>query len=304
MTTTNPLSQDAAIPEDLLAGNIVWYSVNRECTADDFAAALDAEGLDKALAPDPPTRQDAFARACKELEGTVLQNLSNDPAVHEVRLMFRSISRKAPDRHVFAECVDGKGRKLYHEQVATVQPTGGGVKVSRVNDAATKLLFNPSGIIESAISRKMNEILRYPHGNAYRRVIRNAVLGDLGGIKVRDSGSVYFVPKAYTEDLLKWQGVAEMVGNIHLVPLPNTSDQLEMVRAAFQTSINEETQGLLEEINAGAGKRRFNNIVERYQDLKSRAVEYTALTKAQSNIANLELKALEEAIGKALTFSK
>lgn len=125
------------------------------------------------------------------------------------------------------------------------------------------------------------------HAQAIRAVIRNYLV-HLNAIAVKPSGGVYFVHNSRQKTLNNLQELVKRIGqgcSFHQIPLPDTTEQREMLTEAFEAEVEDDCRLLQKEIAEVNDKARskgnkitagkYAELSARYADIQQRSEEYT-----------------------------
>jgi len=125
------------------------------------------------------------------------------------------------------------------------------------------------------------------HAQAIRAVIRNYLV-HLNAIAVKPSGGVYFVHNSRQSTLNNLQELVKRIGqgcSFHQIPLPDTTEQREMLTEAFEAEVEDDCRLLQKEIAEVNDKARtkggkitaakYADLSARYADIVQRSEEYT-----------------------------
>lgn len=127
------------------------------------------------------------------------------------------------------------------------------------------------------------------HAQAIRAVIRNYLV-HLNAIAVKPSGGVYFVHNSRHSTLVNLQTLVRRIGqgsSFHMIPLPDTTDQREMLTEAFEAEVEDDCRLLLAEIAEVNEKskirafkipaKKYAELSVRYREVQERSEEYTKM---------------------------
>ena len=297
------------IPEDMILGHIAWWTVTSpQLTHDDVLTLVTDLGMDPAIVPKPPRGGDAFKRACRYSERKGLAIPYSD---HQANFLIRSVTQTHEDieRHLVLEIVDGDGRRLeYHDAAHLRYDRAAGV----LHVAKKKISSDLDPMTDETLqlfAAKLDHATKYIDAQLIRRMIRDQ-LTMLHAISVRSGGSVYFIPyreHKTTEALEQFLTHCGPGSAFHALPLIDDSKQREMIQAAFEVEVHSEATQLISELrNAVSDKKEMTAAAwavyrEKLRDLQERREEYTDLVDVELTKAEIEVLALEEALGDYVT---
>ena len=290
------------LPDDLVLGHIAWYTITKpKVTQAEIESLVNQLGLSPEIIPKEPRPGDAFKRACRYSERSGLALPATD---HKANFLIRKVAQNTDEveRHLILEEVDSEGKHLEYSTVATL-------RYSRTDEklhvAKLKLPDEREAMVVETLhmfNDNFQEALKYIDAQRIRSMIREQ-LSLMGAIAIRKQGSVYFAPireKAKTEAL---EAFCDHMGNgsvFHSIPLPDTSKQREMIRAAFEEEVHEEASQAITELRRKleGGTVITSRAWVEYRDKHTRLAEnykeYQVLVSAEMSKAEIELEALEK----------
>lgn len=244
-----------------------------------------------------------------------------DAIDRQATLMLRHVRRNRREivRHVVREVRDEQETKLSYdsklgEAVFRFDTSGqrapgdGELYVAPDNGAIGQLPEAEQGVVRDML----DEIkVAYDHrrtfysGDKLRGVIREYV-EELGGVKVRPTGGVYFVHRQHASTLAALRTLVARFGQgSHFVriPIPDQDEMREMVVTAFTTQARDELNQLAAEIAAaqrdGASDHLVQKLYRRFRDVQRATAEHSELlstslddTKAALDLVKLQLGSL------------
>jgi len=229
------------------AGAVVWWHLSGHVDAEAFKAAWLAQGLDEALLPDLPSAAAALRRAVYALKGpsTLVRSLDKSTSrwaiVEENRLVNSATVALggAPQPLEYeVECVISRNE----DDSLTFEPA------TTFNDTHP-LVMQVRGAYEDARGRFDHADI----GGWLARVVRK-----IDAVPLRETGGVYFVPRAYIEILNKMRAAlrASSSCNVQTVPAMKNDDAVEAILDAVRREAQEEAQSIEDAVMAGTfGKR-------------------------------------------------
>lgn len=306
----NPLKLNEGLAEELILGQIAWYTISEpRVTQPEIAELIDKLGLDPRIIPGEPRPGDAFKRACRYSERT---GLSIPDTNNKANFLIRKVAQTLTDieRHVVLEIVDPEGRKLSHEDVAHMRydRNDGLLHIGKITlpDENLRDMLNT---ILADFKENLADATKHIDAQVIRRMIRDQ-LDYISAIAIRRRGSVYFVPQRHIGKVEALETFCSHMGagsEFISIPLPAGDKYNEMVQVAFEAEIHDEsTQAIakLVDVMSGGGKlspKQFEDYRNRLDELKARADNYGSLVEIEMIKARAELKALEAHLGKVLT---
>jgi len=274
-------------------GTLCWFSISDvRIGADAVNRMAKNSGLDSNLKRKPAS--DAFRVATTEC-------LKNSGVVtsHSERLIIRSVKDNASTiiKAIVVETVNAAGETLDHYVAGRIRFDREKEQITEHNEGVTgshcKMVHELSLQVESDYKDFRN---RLTAGELRRWMMGH--LKEMCYLKLLPGGGAYFVP-SFNNDILRnlkefVSDLSEATNTKHtfgVLPVPDVSDQRELVTRSFVESFEDETKELLgdiadmlakgEEITARAAKTRLARIRETI----GRAAEY----RTHLNIANADI---------------
>lgn len=289
------------VPDDVLLGWISWYTVSEpHITQEALKDQLDTLGLDPEVLPAAPRAGDAFKRACRYSERPKVPVPATD---NYANFLIRKVDDAPSEvvRQLVIEVVDPDGKTLDYLQPArmTLDRTAKNVKFDR-----TKYGDPWDDMVDEVLEEfkaQWRHALDHLDPQTLRRTVRRQ-LDRMSAIAVRRQGSVYFIPasqKAKTVGLEQLLASWNNDSMFHTVPLVDTENQRDMVKAAFEDEVHSEATELIArlaaKIKAGEtlSSNGFAEYKARFEELVARAKEYGKLVRDETTKANDELNALQ-----------
>lgn len=290
----------SSLPSDALLGNLVWFTISQADVPFDQVDTelarfnLSSDGMRKRIRP-----VDAFSKATK----AVAKNFGKQEDGLSSALLVRDVGQndEMVYRHVMLERAQykaGKKRQLVYQQVAEMILSRGGIdEKGKYKDYAVKATRVPTVGIdftdqeEEWLNEKIPQVepefehqMTHLDSHAIRSYVRTQVT-NLQAILAKESGGVYFIPEAYTEDLRRLRSWVESIGSsMDLTPLVNFDESRNMlVSAATEDAIREvhqignEVTKILEDPDRSVRETTYEKFVERSMEVGSRLNEYRTL---------------------------
>lgn len=276
-------------------GDLLWFSivgarVMRETMVDWFNEL----GLDDRYLPHPIKPVDAFRKATGEARLTY--DLPGDGETAELMIREVDYDNDHVVRHVMREVRDRRNKRLSYERVgeAIFYRQSRSAKVQGIGGAAVRFTLH-SGLDEAEttklkafvdlIQSHYIDLCTYLHSDAVRACVRNYVT-DLNAVLLRPSGGVYFVHASRRSTVDALRTMVKRVSSqcrFDTVPLPDSTEQREMVTDAFQEEIVKATNLLLRSIGEANDKYKggkipptvYARIQAQYQASVERSEEFT-----------------------------
>lgn len=320
----------AGMKEDAFIGSILYFEFRQPTiTHDDLKQWFFDLGLDDRFLPHPIKPIEAFKRATG-VGAKHAYDLGDDV---RVKLFTEQAKRGNDDRlrkHIIREVLDAKGDRIEFNTVgeAVFNKASRQAKARGVGGESVQFTVSPGlDAREEAEVRdfiaEMHTDYRFYYENYYVQAIRDMVrnyIESLNAISVRSGGAVYFVHRSRWDTVNKLVLlVNDRIGNgcrIHMMPLIDTDYQRDMLSEAYQDEVEGEVNKLLAKVaqinEDHKGKKvppkKYSELQELYQDLSSRAQEYTDIFDQKQDRAatalELALDALMEMVGRLDTGGK
>lgn len=301
MTTPIPGYQAADLPDELTLGYIAWYTINKpRITQPELSDLATRLGLDQAVIPPEPRIADAFKRACRYSER---KGLDLPTSQNKGNFLIRPVAQtsKEIERHMVLEVVDPDGRTLEYHTV--IQFTF--IRATDVLQVNRMKIQEYDKLIETQLNlfmKNFQDATTFVDAQLIRRMIREQ-LDRMLALPVRRQGSVYFIPQ---KEKQKTEALEELCQELdgsafHSLPLVDTSKQREMVHAAFEEELHEESAQLIQDMHQVEGKeltpRAWANYRAKLKHLRDKYSEYTSLVKTEMSQASIELGVIEQQLG-------
>lgn len=324
-----------------LLGHLVLYSVfDGEVTRDDLVTWFAELGLDPDFVPPVVRPVDAYERVTgadgvrwtyplplADAAGVIANagRKTKAPGRGVVRqqatLMIRPVTRDGGKivRHVVREVRDGDQNRLAYD------PCLGAAIFKRDNEVdqagAGELLIEPQTSAIAGLPAPEQTVVRhmlgaitsefvhrstYISGDKLRGVIR-AYVEDLGAVRVRPTGGVYFVHAAHARTLARLRElVARFPEGSHLVriPLPDVAEMREMVENAFVTKAADDLNRLAADIAAAqqnkADENTIRKLYQRFAALQAATNQHAALLSTTLDDTQSALQLVQTQLGSLL----
>lgn len=317
--------------ETPLLGHLVLYSIfDGRVTPDRLEKWFGELGLDLAFLPGA-LRADAAFEKVTGPAGVRLAYPLDDPTAEprpksrrkadaidrQATLMLRHVRRDRREivRHVVREVRDEQETKLTYDSklgeaifrfdtAASSSPGDGALHVAPDNGAIGRLPEVEQGVVRDMlheITTAYEHRRTFYSGDKLRAVIREYV-EELGGIKVRPTGGVYFVHRQHANTLAALRTLVSRFGEgSHFVriPIPDQDEMREMIITAFTTQARDELNQLATEIAAaqrdGAPEHVVAKLHRRFRDVQKATAEHSELlsTSLDDTTAALDLVKLQ-----------
>jgi len=236
---------------DILGWTVV-YTIGPRFTVDRtwLEEAAGRVGLDVSLLPTETTDRRAWSRACKRADRTDL----NDARHPQVDV---ETNRDEDDSSVFnLEVVDRRpDDDIVHEEVAQFEYDSGSL-FTTVTTATPEYVELASEY--TSHTQELFELHKQSNTGAdLRRAIREFVKAtDTAGVKMRDAGAVYFVPRQAGDDLLAFKELMEEVDEtwktsgfecaVDTIEVIDSADKRDMVERKVRRTLDTVVESALE----------------------------------------------------------
>jgi hypothetical protein len=265
-------------------GRLIWYSVSEvKVLHADLGTALIKTGLNAYL-PRVPLDADVFRRVSKAAQrrklATQTPGIFHNFLVREVAYDDQKVYRR-----IVQEEVDQGGKRLDYKEVMELN----------FDRASSTIEAKPLNGVDPEVDAMVAEIKREfvswkgcINSYAVRELIRRIVMS-LNGTLVRPGGGIYFVDERNAPTVDKLEQLASYLPgttHVHSLPLVDDQKQREMVRQAFEAEASDEIDAMLSEISDIKQKGvkitsdRYAQFATRFQDLQTKAKEYSGLLEA------------------------
>lgn len=265
---------------------------------------LTDEGLGEYAPTSPPADVDVYRRITSNAK------ISREPVSDGVyvNLLTRQVANDDNEivRRLVVEEVDANGRRLSYDGVVdvifdkvtkrvvrkTVQSNGFDVLVPAIADQVADQILVDYQRLRGMVN-----------GDGLRSVTKT-VVDACYGVPLRDTGGVYFTPKASSAPIDALERVAAklagcQVDSIRLVD-EGQGKQRQMVHTAADSDIAAEAGRLLAEINelgdAPVGDRKKTSLLRQYKVLSERAAAHEALLEQNLDQSRIQLAQLDYSI--------
>lgn len=311
-TITEYNAAAAAVPEEALLGNLVWYTISDvDINYENARQELSSRGLDTSMLK-PIRPVDAYRLATKELEHSfplrdgvklniMVRSVGHDPDTAYRQVVCERVSTKPGERRRLiydpsAEVIYHRGRRDKDNQVV-----GDSIEVIHRMPPTLEKDMSPE---QQAWLKEQLETLpgRFRHLKTHlgSHKVRNFVrgyLGSLGAIAVRESGGVYFVGQSRKDELSKlgdW--IHSIHSSFHSTPLLDLVNQREMLARAFEEEAIKEVEQLtkqideiLEDSTRRVRESTFDDYALRAAELTAKAKDYADMLDIRSEIAHMHI---------------
>ncbi len=237
------------------AGAIVWWRLAGALRADDLAWSWAQAALPEKWLPGATTPRAALGIAVREITGP--------------RRLARPLGEGA-GYVIVDESPDHANGLLQHRPVGVVRVEEGRIIVS--GEAATESMRR---VLEDAYDAAMASLAQGAVGGWLASLV-----GKLHGVPLRDTGGVYFVPRAHVETLSAIAGAlrAASAHVVHTVPALRSEEAVAAILAAVQDDATSAALALEEKIAAGElGARGLRTVQAHVAELREKVSTYEAL---------------------------
>lgn len=269
-------------PDVKVLGYAIWYTFSRTKAHKDIVREwFERHGLQE-FAPGEPGHRDAFKRICSEYREKFLRKEKDD----EVYLLIRPVDKKGDLRKMVLER-RAAGKKLSYEVVGEIwyfKDEETGAEAVRFTIGA----HDPDvEEVAEEIRRRWDEEKDCYTEETFRRVLLD-IIEECGKVKLKPSGSVYFVPEKDFHYIEKFANIVEELKaefpdnrtEIWYAPIMDTDQFREMVKMKVEDT--------LQEVLDSAIKKLLE--VNEIEDEKERARRIREITRSIENAAKVAEK--------------
>lgn len=307
----------AGMDESSFIGVMLYYEFRQpRATHADLEKYFVDLGLVEEFLPPEIKPVDAFRRATGA-DAKMHYSLSEN---EHVELFVKEVDsdKDAVRRHIVRVVRDTKGKKLDYETVGEANYYRASRAAKRKGVGGESVKFN---IIDRKLSSleqdKVREFVKemqddyaffrvHYYTQAIRDMVRNYV-ESLNAIKVRSSGSVYFVHRSRWDVINRLvELVNQKIGHgcrIHTVPLIDTEYQRDMLSEAYQDEVEgavDKLLGKIARINekhaSNVPVKQYSKLSEEWQELTDRSREYTDIFASKQDRAATALEMAMDAL--------
>lgn len=284
---------------DTWLGRIFFYSLSGvRILHRDVIQNLAAAGILTNL-PHEPTDVDVFKRVATKVKRTKVP-VAGSPELHQNWIAREFRDDATVTRRIVRELVDNKGRKLKFDEVVDIifdRKTGDlGANFLRTDPVAEQMVDE----VRNAYAAWRGSLNSW----ACREWIRQYVV-NLGSVRVRPSGGLYFLKEAHAGKLdALQQFVDSLPGSceFHSLPLLDDRRQREFVQRAFEA----ESTGAVDELLVEMGEimssdkqiseDKFHRYVDQYTELSERTHEYANLLEEKLDATGARLSIFQKTL--------
>lgn len=267
-------------------GCLVWYSVADQVK---IAQVEFNDLVAKAKAPNstqkPPANSDIFRRACTNtnrhwtripgLNGTYKNVLIRDASSDTLKIY----------KQIVVEVVDEDDHRLDYEVVGSMWFNKSVDRVGRQIDALDSAHAGDFQTIVSEVTQYYRNHAGLLNADRIRQSYHHTLEGPLRAVRVRDSGGVYFVSAAHSEELAGMEHLAALLPTgmeFRIIPLLDDENQRAMLKAAVEDESVGEAKRLFGEMRQQARggaitEKKLEAFNQRYLEMVARTKEYTEL---------------------------
>lgn len=239
------------------AGAIIWWSLSGTVEAGPLAQAWGAAQLDPGWLIELPTPEQALRRAMKEQR--------------EKHRLIRSLGDRrwaVVDEQIIADRTEAGAALEYSTTLRVWLTTVGSVKCSHSNTRSRE--------IEDAFERALNELSNRDVGSWLAILMRK-----LGGVRLRDTGGIYFIPR---DTLPRWHAIASAVrgaGSHHRlseVPALRSEEAVDAILGSLRDEAEAEAKALETDLMDGLlGERALDTRIEQVDAIRKKVDGYGRL---------------------------
>ncbi|MFC0429917.1 DUF6744 family protein [Kutzneria buriramensis] len=314
-----------------LLGYLVLYSVfDGEVTLDKLTQWFRELDLDLRYLPPPLRNIDAFERVTGRKGPTESYPL-DDPTSPEARrrlrkgggaaekvatLLIRPVSRD-PDRvvrHLVREVRDERAEQLSYDthlgyvvferdtSNASLGDGMGAINVAPDNSVIKTLPEAEQTVVRQLldeVSESYQRLCVFLSADKLRSLLRNYI-EDLGALRVRPTGGVYFVHRQHADTLAALRTLVSRFGGrsqLARIPLPDQDEMRELIIASFTSKATDELQKLAMDIaearGANATDAEKQALYRRFTALKDETAEHSELLSTSLDDAESALQLVQ-----------
>lgn len=270
-------------------GYLVWWNIrNVELTRDQLIQKLEDCGLDEKYAKEHNYRS-AFTRAIKNMtEKRIIRKVKEDDSVYVCQFTAENMVDSGEDEH------------LEYDQEAIVRVDK--VQYRETGSFQLSLDCADESIKEALIAHFEREKVSYGSSDI-TRYLQKIFKDQADIISLREQGSVYFVPAAFEDILLKVQNLVMALNGpskLEHIPMPDVSSSREMIKNAFTEEIDKIYESLDADVQAvldgkEVSSRWIDNKLLKIEKFKNRISVYADVL-ADAGGLTTRFASLEESI--------
>ncbi len=263
-------------PDVKVLGYAIWYTFSKVRAHKDVVREwFEKHGLQE-FAPGDPSHRDAFRRICSEYREKFLRKEDDT----EVYLLVRPVDKKGDLRKIVLE-KRAAGKKLSYDVIGEIwyykdEDEGVGYSLE-VDDS------NVESVVKEIVKRWEEE--KDCHTEETLRKILLEIIEECGKVKLKPSGSVYFIPERDFHYIKKFADIiedlkAEFPDNkteIWYAPIMDTDQFREMVKKKVEDTLQEILDSAIKKL------LEINNI----ENEKERAKRIREITVSIENAARV-----------------
>lgn len=263
-------------------GYAVWYTFSRFIEHKDMVKEwFSKHGLAE-FTPDDPKHVDAFKRICSEYREKRIKSLGNT----EVYLLIRPVDRSGRIRKLVVE-KRSEGRRLSYEVVGEIAYDG----VVRYDTSDTD-----AEEVAREIAKRFEKEKDCYTEETLRRVLLE-IIEKSGKVKLKPSGSVYFIPAKDFHYIEKFAKIVDEIRQnnpdnkteIWYAPIMNTEQFRDMVRIKVEDTLQETLDAAikhmveLSDADEKERRRRLKEIAATVDNAARVAEKYSRLLQQSLN---------------------
>lgn len=246
MSTFTQYQQDVAQFKGDILGHVCFYSIPEETVDYDIVAALCKQHDVEKYTPSAPRPPDVFRRACKDA-GTRIGR-KDDPQRFEYEIKILDYDHKETRAKLVRTTVDADSNQgIDWARQANISFKRDTFVIDVVD------LPDQDDIGRECI-RNLKQIFAAENGkvnSAHIRRMINAVFRDSLAVSIRPSGGFYFVSDENSDTVAKIKEVLDGLptgASLHMMPLPDLSDQRNMLFNAVESELAGDIDKVLTEV--------------------------------------------------------
>ena len=305
------LSTNKNIPDDMLLGNLLFYTLkDLKITETDLASIFTSVGIDKKFIR-PISAADAFRRATSSAKnkqmmfGSEVRRLEVNEVVSDNERIVRVIGCKKVDEN-------GKeiSEKVSYDAVAEL------IYDRTINAVSYNLKSTLSPAAQADLSSICDELnSKFVEWSSYHTndTIRNIfvrILDSCHPISLMPTGVCKFIPKTKKDDLYQLKEVVEALAPYHsgeksvmeIIPIIDTQDQRDLVDKYFRSELGDEIVQTIKELGtiiqtkSTLPTKTVNSYTEKCRRYVEKANQYSSLLENGAEILLKQMDAIVEMI--------
>lgn len=281
-----------AVDADVATGSVVWWGVHGDVPYARLRTEWLAAGLDPAQLPREPTRMQALSRALGAFAGRAAIVRPVDGEVHADGTPVEGYA-------LLTRSKDAQGKAQFTTAWDATFPHGA------LDPAALPILATPAGdepdesIVEVCLSTYRRELGQLAHGDLSSWLV--SLVRANAGIALRESGGVYFLPRAGVP--LYRAALAAVAraggGRGHEVPVQRSDEAVAAILASLLREAAEEESALKGALQEDLGAKALEGRAARAAKMEAKLAGYEVLLGVSAANMRVRLYDLRTQLGTA-----